>query len=35
MKTKICRDCKKEKKIDEFRKNSRQCRNCEALYKKG
>ena len=34
METKICRDCNIEKNIDNFRKNSRQCRKCEALYKK-
>ena len=34
MKTKICRDCKIKKMSDEFRKNSKQCRKCEALYKK-
>ena len=34
MKTKICRDCNIEKSIEQFRKNSRQCRSCEAIYKK-
>ena len=34
MKTKVCRDCNAEKDENEFRKNSRQCRKCEALSKK-
>lgn len=32
--TKICRDCNCEKDINEFRKNSKQCRKCEAIYKR-
>lgn len=34
MKTKICKDCHIEKTINEFRKNSKQCKKCEAISKK-
>ena len=34
METKVCRDCHIEKSINDFRKNSRQCRKCEAITKK-
>ena len=30
----ICKDCGIEKEITNFRRNSRQCRKCESIYKK-